>query len=225
MSEEQAVRMPGDIAPPVVFSPARWRTTTCIVALPVMAAIVLLCALLIGGTPLWWLALASCPLWLPTLWYTGGMTRRVVVRPGVAIERRRLFGGIQSVPVDATTEIVTFPDTIKTRGLPGTALESKWFVVRSQGHAAMRLSGQYWSLAEITDLARAAPTRLRIRAEPTPVENILAEYPDHFARIEHHPALMTWGILLMLLGTVPLVMAVFVGVPALLTIGPRLLFP
>ena len=213
MSGEGQASVPlslGELAEPVVFSPARWRTVSAVVAVAVFAAFLLLCALALPNH-IWWLAFATSVLWLPTLWYTGGMTRRVTVRPGVSVERRQLFGGTQRVPIDATTEIVTFTRVITQRKLPGKVLDAKWFVLRSRGVAEMRLSGQYWSLAEITGLARTAPTLLRIRAEPTTVRQILDEYPDHFAPIEHRPAAMWWGMLIMIFGCVPSVMCAIAG--------------
>lgn len=200
----------GELAEPVLFSPARWRTISAIVAAIVFAAFLLLCALVLPNH-IWWFVFATSALWLPTLWYTGGMTRRVTVRPGISIERRRLFRGTQRVPIDATTEIVAFTRIITQRKLPGRVLNAKWFVLRSQGIAQMRLSGQYWSLAEVTEFARTAPTLLRIRAEPTAVRQILDEYPDHFAPIEHRRAAMGWGMLIMAFGCVPSVIGALVG--------------
>jgi len=187
---QRSTSAPGDLAQAIVFTPARTRTLVAVIGAALLGAVLALATVLFRDHVLWLLALCSGVLCLPAIWYSAFMTAPLTVRPGLSVQRRRPIRGVQTVPIDSTTEIVAFTK-VGPRG---------WYVIRTGGQTHIRLSDQYWSISTLTNLARAMPASLRLRTKPTTVQKIAAEYPDYYSPLDEKYG---WLAFVMILLTLP----------------------
>lgn len=195
-----------------VFAPRRWRAWAAWIIVALVAVIGISSAVVLTDGPvLAWIRGLAWVFVLPLPLYASAMARSVTVEPGVAISFRTWFFAARSVPIDATTEIVSFSAVAgstagaldpraRPKRSPIGVIDQKWAVLRTQGSTVLRLSMHSWTPGQLLEVAMAAPAQLRLRPEPVTVDEVQRQYPDYYAAIERRPVLEGWvlGIVLLL---------------------------